>query len=641
MLQTTTQVDPVVTAAPDTRWFQRALTVVALLCAFVSIWIVQNPAFGLIHDSQIYVFQALARLHPDLYSQDIFLRYGSQDDYTAFSPLFAAAMSVFGAENAAVVITLVAQAAFFIAAALLGRLLMPARFVWFGLALLVALPGFYGGRNIFALAEGFATPRLFAEAFVIAGLAAFLKRRFWLAGSLGLIALLLHPLMAAAGIVVALCTTHTPSRVRAWAIGVAILCGGAVLAGLALHGTPVRFDDNWMRMLWTAVSYLWVSQWPAISWTQTFVCMTTLAIGALALERSDARSLCRAALIAGVGGIAFSYVAVDLLHIVLALQVQPWRWTWISVLVATLLAPFMAYRLWSLNVFGRCATLLLTAAWIWTTETYAIGISVLALLATIATKKAPASLPASTQRLFLIGAAGVLALAVVNHLAAVRLSAKGIPDLSMVPLILRDIRALARSGILPFAAFALICLAVYRFGKVAPRLCIAGATLLMLGALIPPAVHEWSTRWYNRDFDAFAEWRAIIPPRTEVLWFDSPLSVWLLLQRPSYLSSAQEASAVFSHTAAMALKSRVARIQIYLYGEKDTAWLDWKDVPESVREARAAAPVPLADLCAAAPDLRFVATQKNMLGQPVATLPATVSARYRTMRLYRCDPPNG
>ena len=614
---------------------------VALLCAFVSIWVVQNPAFGLIHDSQIYVFQALARLHPDLYSQDIYLRYGSQDDYTLFSPLFAAAMNVLGVENAAVTFTLVAQAMYFAAAALLGRVLMPARFVWLGLALLCALPCFYGAGNKFALAEGFTTPRLFAEAFVIAGLAAFLTRRFWLAGSLGLVALLLHPLMTVPGIVVALCTSTTPPRVRAWAISAGVLAGCAVLAWLALHGTALQFDDKWMRMLWTALSYLWVSQWPAISWSQTLVCMSTLAIGVLALERSLARSLCRAALIAGIGGIALTYVAVDLLHIVLALQVQPWRWAWVAVLVVTLLAPFIAHRLWSLNAFGRCAVLLLTAAWIWTNETYAIGIVGLALLATFAANRATAPLPPKTQRLLFIGSAAVLVLAVVYHVASIQLSAKAAPDNSMVPQMLRGIRAFSQSGALPFTAFLLICAAAYRFRTTPAQLGIAGATLLALTAVVPSSVHEWSVRWYSRNFDAFAEWRSIIPPRTEVLWFDSPLSAWLLLQRPSYLSGPQEASAVFSHSAAIALKGRVDKIQTYLYSEPSAAWLDRIAESASARQARAAAPVSLADLCAEAPDLRFIATEKDMLAEPVATLPPTVSARFRQMRLYRCDASHG
>src|SRR5215813_3338400 len=83
----------------------RALPTVALFCAFVSVWIVQNPTFGVIHDSQIYLIQALGRLQPDPFAQDIFLRYGSQDSYTVFSPLFAAAIHLFGVENAAAILT--------------------------------------------------------------------------------------------------------------------------------------------------------------------------------------------------------------------------------------------------------------------------------------------------------------------------------------------------------------------------------------------------------------------------------------------------------------------------------------------------------------------------------------------------------
>ena len=49
--------------------------------------------------------QALAHLKPDLLSNDIFLRFGSQDNYTLFSPLYAAVISLLGVEPAASLLT--------------------------------------------------------------------------------------------------------------------------------------------------------------------------------------------------------------------------------------------------------------------------------------------------------------------------------------------------------------------------------------------------------------------------------------------------------------------------------------------------------------------------------------------------------
>jgi hypothetical protein len=166
----------------------------------------------------------------------------------------------------------------------------------------------------------------------------------------------------------------------------------------------------------------------------------------------------------------------------------------------------------------------------------------------------------------------------------------------------------------------------------------------MFGALVPAAAHEWTTRWYARDYEAFAEWRALIPPGTEVLWFDAPVSTWMLLQRPSYLSNMQDTSGLFSRAAAMASKERVDRLESYLATEPGSAWrekqLNGIDTEKDI-EARQHDPVPLGPLCAAAPDLRFIVTRKNMLAPPLAPTPAEASWRYRDYQLYSCERPNG
>ena len=617
----------------------RALPAVALLCAFVSVWIVQNSSFGLVHDSQIYLIQALARLHPDTFAQDIFLRYGSQDSYTVFSPLFAAAIRVLGAENAAAILTVTGHIAFYGVSALFARQFIPARFVWLGLALVCALPSFYGGGNKFALAEDFLTPRIFGEILVMAGLTAFLKKRFWLAGVLGIAAVLVHPLMASGGFVFALCTSITPPRVRAWVIVAGVVIGCCALAWMGMHGQQLRFDGEWIGMLW-GLYYLWISQWTVVTWASVLVALTTLAAGVLVLERSEGRSICRAALITGVAGIAVTFVGADALQFVLVLQAQAWRWLWVTMLVVTLAAPFIVYRMWSLGALGRAAALLLIAAWLFSIEKYAIGVAVIALLVSIAATRVTRPLPDRAQRLIVFGAAGVLALALLYHIATARMFAETIPDWSLVPWVLRDIRAASRSGFLPYAVFLLICIAVYRFDSWKPRLAIATACAVMLAAIAPASVNEWSTRWYAPEYEAFSGWRELIPPHTEVMWFDQPTAVWLLLDRPSYLSGLQQASAVFSRPAAIAMKRRSNMIRSYTWSEPGAAWIKGTNelVSPAEIQARANEPIPLGPLCAAAPDLRFVVTQKNMQAEPLATLPPTVAKRYRDFKLYRCEP---
>ena len=78
--------------------------------------------WGLVHDTRLYALQALAWLHPPL-RQDLYLRFGSQDDYTLFSAFFTPLIQVLGLEGAALTLCLLSLLALFTATAyLLTRL---------------------------------------------------------------------------------------------------------------------------------------------------------------------------------------------------------------------------------------------------------------------------------------------------------------------------------------------------------------------------------------------------------------------------------------------------------------------------------------------------------------------------------------
>ncbi len=68
---------PLAVPAGDLARQRLGLAVLVLLWAIT--WCVSHPYHGILHDGHLYTPQALARLHPDSLSQDIFLRFGSQD----------------------------------------------------------------------------------------------------------------------------------------------------------------------------------------------------------------------------------------------------------------------------------------------------------------------------------------------------------------------------------------------------------------------------------------------------------------------------------------------------------------------------------------------------------------------------------
>src|ERR1035438_9605371 len=97
-----------VTSRPDSSATSRlGLAVIGLLG--IATWALSHSYRGIFHDAGLYALQALARLHPESLSDDVFLKFGSQDGFTIWSPIYAAASRLLGFELAGATLTLVLQ----------------------------------------------------------------------------------------------------------------------------------------------------------------------------------------------------------------------------------------------------------------------------------------------------------------------------------------------------------------------------------------------------------------------------------------------------------------------------------------------------------------------------------------------------
>ena len=94
---------------------------------YVSLWLVTGRYWGLEHDAQIYAAQALAKLNPDILSDDLFLRFQSQDDYTLFPYLSAAAIRWLGLDYGAAMLVAVLTLGWYWASWHLARSLVGVR----------------------------------------------------------------------------------------------------------------------------------------------------------------------------------------------------------------------------------------------------------------------------------------------------------------------------------------------------------------------------------------------------------------------------------------------------------------------------------------------------------------------------------
>jgi hypothetical protein len=605
---------------PEPRLAPRRLGAAALVLLCTVFWALSHSYRGLFHDARLYTLQALSHLSPESLSQDVFLRFGSQDHFTIFSPLYATVIQVLGPESAAALLTLLSQGALLVGAWFLARSMLAPMPALLGVAVLVAIPGEYGTDRIFAVIEQFLTPRMAAEALVLGSIAAALNAHRLAALTLMALATLMHPIMAAAGVGVLLCLYALNQRPR---VGAALLGAAIVLSGCAAYLAPA-FDPAWLQLVRDRSPYLFVSNWLLDDWGSVAVTLATLIVGMRTLASLQARRLCQAACLTTSGGLLLSFIACDTLHVVWLTQLQPWRWQWFGIATAALLLPVILETCAVADVTGRITALLLTAASIFGANSFAIYA---ALSAPAALVLAPRLKPSET-RWILLGAVAMLALALIWRVASnLEFTDAHYID-TRIPAWRRDAMSFVHDGSLPLCVIALTwwLMRTHRRRGLLALVSLAAAACL---ALLP---QSWA-QWNQRDFSpqrvaAFAAWRDIIPPGTQVFWPDLPLGAWLLLDRPHYLSSAQSSGMVFSRRTALELQRRAAALKSVVPLRESLAW-------DSAGDVYRLSPQQLQGVCRLGV-VDYLVTVANLGIEPVSVMPNASDRSPNPLRLYHC-----
>lgn len=599
----------------------------------VALFLLLHPYAGLIHDARLYSIQALSHLHPDLYGNDVFIRFGSQDNYTLFSPLFAWATSLLGIEPAAALLTLVATCLFLTAAWAAARALLSPLQAGVALLLLLVIPAYYGPGRIFYFLEGFVTPRQLAEALTLFCLAAWFTNRYLLAIVSAGCAMLVHPIIGLAGIAfLAVLESIQPRWRRFWpwaAIAAPLIASAAVKLLPLSHW---QFDAEWYEIVMRR-DYLALRYWNSDDWGRVVTVICTLAVAGTVLE-NRLRAVAIAGCIAGSSLLVVALIGGDLLRIVIVVQAQTWRVLWLATVLAILLLPPMFMQGWRGAPLTRCALLLVAAAW---AAHYATPALITAPLALLAAASASRPISPTSGRLLMSGAWLALALVVLYSLGTSLLSWNdGLTQLVTLPPLLDEILTFGQSGVAP-ALILVTCgyLALHRNS----RLTLASLSVVALGiisVLARPAIQNWTARNYTDSLrQSFAEWRALIPPGTDVMWVgdeslwgDGAVNSWLLLERPSFISGAQAPNALFSRSAAIEMRARSQAI-----------WglLPFNDPfrPKNESTSRPPRPLRLAPLCETS-TVRYVVTQETMIDSSPIPPPASAPPVLRDYKLYIC-----
>jgi hypothetical protein len=515
------------------------------LCA-LSLWMLLLPYLGVANDTVFYTMQGLAHLRPDLYGNDLFLRFGSQDQFTLFGRLYAWCIRLFGINHGASVMTLASQIALFWAAWNLARRLTNARAALLGTAALIVLNQPYGAHGLFHVLEPFATPRPLAQALVLWGTAMLMARRDVAAALLYAVAALIHPIMACAGFALMIwmrrVLPYWKSAATLGVLGIALLTAAARW----LPAPGIHIDASWLDFIHRTVPYLELSSWSRNDWIRLLLPVATLAMGVVAFGRSDAGEFSGATLGVVITGTVVTLIGVDWLHLRYLTQAQPWRLQWLGEVVMTLTLPALWANLWQRGPLGRSAMTLILTAYCFQDAIYCAPIAALAIAISYLAARAPTSVPLRSQSMVLVGAyillIGGATWSILNGLMSAHLPLETYPGPSYA--------AIARS----FASGSLLGIALlvtaWRFSVQDARAlsagCVATVSAIAMTFLLPSTVSAWTRITYSPSaIDAFSPWRDQIPPGTEVLFTPSPLNAWIYLQRPSYITADQRASGIF------------------------------------------------------------------------------------------------
>jgi hypothetical protein len=345
--------------SPQPSWLERAAGAVrALANRPVSLFLVlltlnalAMPYAGITHDARLYAFQVLNRMDGGAFHEDLFFAYGSQDQFSLFSPVLAPLGRLFGLETTFFVVYVLGNGLFILAMQRLLRALIADGLVsTLALFYLVATPVSFAGLDVFHINETFLTPRIFATALTLFGLERLWSRRYGTALVLLVLGCLLHPLMAIGGVLIfgGFTAVQALNRLLVSILAVVVaLAGVAVLAipslGYAIFG---KMDGEWLELVWVASPYCFPLDWTGRDWVQIAVSIAVVLAAAHRMRPNDPRLAWFLGIVALVGlvGLAAS-VAANVFGYRLLLQAQPYRALWLVQLLQPLLTLWLADQL--------------------------------------------------------------------------------------------------------------------------------------------------------------------------------------------------------------------------------------------------------------------------------------------------------
>jgi len=523
----------------------------------LAVWLIGRPFRGIWHDSKFYTLQALQHLNPAAFSQDLFFLYGSQDQFSLFSRLHAAAIAVWGLNPGTMALQGLGLGLWFVAAWMLTRV-VPGRLAALSLLLIASVDGHYGSHYLVSYGESFLTARLYAEAFSLAGLAAWLAGRQVWGGMAFAAASAIHPLMALPAMMIGLGMLLRPRIWFGFMGASALLALGLGAAGVSpFTGLLQPMDPVWWQLAVSRSPFVFLHTWDWDGFSQALCVIVVTGTAWRILPEGDLQRLAGVTLTCVLGAFAIAYVGGSLLKLPLIAGLQLTRVMWIALIITLVLIPAMLWEhrqqnMWSrILVWGLAFSVFLDSG---TQGGYALLVLAISWLG----KRYLPDYKPSAWFWLLVG------------LVPLQIMVWGVLNMRMEAQwdLIFTRQAVWRTYLSnPAASLVLVGGAYWLLIRDRiPKLMMGFACAAAAGGLIF-ATMTWYDLQPELDYDSPARLAAIAPVKARVpngatvYWVEEPEKAWFWLGRANYLSFSQTAGSVFSRGTAVEALRRAAYVR--------------------------------------------------------------------------------
>lgn len=340
--------------------FDRYLERIIFFLVLCAIWIATHRYEGLSHDSLHYSVLAQYLSGNSAFASDLMFING-HETYSVFPHVFRLLENVFGAPAADRLMVLAGQLLWLTGIFALTNALFSVRWVALASALAAIVLfhdfGHFGGVSY---SETIATPRLFSEALTLLAIAMWLKRRIVLMlGAFGL-AIIMHPLMSFAGVLLVLYMVLGNSLRTAALVGFGLAAAAAfAVLDVGPFGKLLqRYDPQWLAIITTHFSHALFVNWGWKSIAVVALPVVSLILISVADEQPR-RKLAGYLLSVSAVLVLVSWIGGDLMSNVLARNLNLWRGLWLLSVIGNLFAvqAIMVLPKGSLSRFCMTATL--------------------------------------------------------------------------------------------------------------------------------------------------------------------------------------------------------------------------------------------------------------------------------------------